>query len=82
MTSTLERPSFGHAFPAGTFFVRISATDVAGNATVVTRKIVIKKPKKTKKGAEEEVDRQEDPGGRHPGDVATARGRRSHTIGA
>jgi hypothetical protein len=51
VASTLERPSFGHAFPAGTFFVRISATDVAGNATVVTRKIVIKKPKKPKKGA-------------------------------
>ena len=51
VTSTLERPSFGHAFPAGTFFVRISATDVAGNASVVTSKIVIKKPKKPKKGA-------------------------------
>ena len=51
VTSTLERPSFGHVFPGGTFFVRISATDVAGNSSVVTRKIVIKKPKKSKKGA-------------------------------
>jgi len=51
VTSKLERPSFGHVFPSGTFFVRISATDVAGNSSVVTRKIVIKKPKKSKKGA-------------------------------
>ena len=47
---TVERPSFGHVFRAGTFFVRVSATDVAGNASVVTRKVVVKKPKK-KKGA-------------------------------
>ncbi len=47
-----ERPSFGKVFRrAGTFFVRVSATDGAGNATVVTRKIVVKKPKKKKKGA-------------------------------
>lgn len=47
----VERPSFGHVFRAGTFFVRVSATDGAGNATVLTRKVVIKKPKKKgKKG--------------------------------
>ena len=50
LESPFERPSFGHAFRAGTFFVRVSATDAAGNATVLTRKVVIKKPKKSKNG--------------------------------
>ena len=43
--------SFVHAFRAGTFNVRVSATDVAGNATVVYRQVTIKKPKKKKKKA-------------------------------
>ena len=43
-----DRATFGHAFPRGTFKVRMSATDVAGNATVVFRTVTIKKPKKGK----------------------------------
>jgi hypothetical protein len=42
----LERPSFSHVFRAGTFFVRVSATDWAGNSSVLVRKVVVKKPKK------------------------------------
>ncbi len=65
--SKLERPSFGHVFRAGTFFVRISATDVAGNATVTTSRIVIKKPKK-KKGSKK---KKKQPAARSPSDGGT-----------
>ncbi len=51
LETKLERPSFSHVFRPGTFFVRVSATDGAGNATVLTRKVIVKKPKKKgKKG--------------------------------
>jgi len=43
-----DRATFGHGFRAGIFRVRVSATDVAGNATVVFRTVTIKKPKKAK----------------------------------
>jgi hypothetical protein len=62
---TVERPSFGHVFRrAGTYFVRVSATDGAGNATVVTRKIVVKKPKK--KGAKGKKKTQRKPAAKKP----------------
>ncbi len=43
-----DRATFGHSFRKGTFRVRVSATDVAGNATVVYRTVTIKKPRKGK----------------------------------
>ncbi len=43
-----DRATLGHSFRAGTFRVRVSATDAAGNATVVFRAVTIKKPKKGK----------------------------------
>jgi hypothetical protein len=48
--TTTERPVFSHVFARkGTFSVRISATDGAGNFVVGYRKVTIKAPKKKKK---------------------------------
>ena len=57
--TTQKRASFGHAFRRGTFFVRISATDRAGNAVVERVKLVIKKPKKKKKKSKSKSKSQE-----------------------
>ena len=45
-------------------FVRVSATDGAGNASVVTRKIVVKKPKK--KGGKGKTKTKRKPAARKP----------------
>lgn len=45
-----ERPIFSHSFARkGTFIVRISATDAAGNAVVAYRTVKVKAPKKKSK---------------------------------
>ncbi len=46
-----DRATFGHSFRKGTFRVRVSATDAAGNPTVVFRTVTIKKPGKSKSKA-------------------------------
>ena len=49
VVTTAERPIFSHFFRKGTFKVRISAQDGAGNYVVAYRTVKIKAPPKKKK---------------------------------
>ena len=76
VTTPAERPIFSHNFARkGTYSVRISATDGAGNAVVGYRKLVIKAPKKNKKGKKEKAEKR--PAAEKPRKTPATNGRRT-----